>query len=947
MKDIFIGDDSTLSPSQFHEKFKGKNEDEIELDLFKEISDDDLSPKKSLESLDKPAYRLIVPIDDIIKYPPKDHSELVSCFRERLHLQSHLKYTSIEEQKELADVLITAIIALWPQHRKQGANPFLSESGNKELQRRVAVHVIESLEQLFYDYVTKAEDWNSKMVFSSQANLSRLKTQLLHEAYRSLNVLHIRRKLAENLHKEEVWLKDPNKGYITKLLNVLDKWKKVTAECQSHDEYIRRQLRELKSMMPNLADHHIKGQLNELVHQVETIMKDREKESKVIETVDSETLRLKHQTCLNDVIKDVQDTVEDVDAALNRVIFKRCDSMPHLHDDIDMHEGFENLKEGFLQEKRRSSVSQVLINGVTSQGSDKKDKNSFVSPKDDLVRLVTRNHEVERATSSDDEFSPLLQAQQVHQKNQRKEKDLKKYREKLIEEERQQIENELKQKNSQLSSRHHQPDSLNIKVPGKNIVRICDVRVSDRKNVSSLTLDIHPTIYNEFLDEIDEETVKSLDHHLYAGAEIQEVYDEITKTFTKDFLDFDTDEYVEHCPDTCKNIQSLFMSGLLQDPKNVRYVNNNLRCTEQAPWTEFGDANEWRNEPKFAGIGREDMLKISNKAELRRSTFVNDQSNLGGVGQLAKNYAAWVAWYRNNVNLDDFKKFVSNKETDYLCQMHHLYDSDDGEEELVEAAKTSANLQKLREREEIRQKLLQEKYKFEKGFWNAQCINLGGLGREPSINLHKDTLNENLKELKETDEQPSFVYLQDRLEQIWKALKMPESNRLDMAIKHSSDPSLEKLIQVVETWGQVSELIAEREVLMASLESFERSASDPNRFFEKGPKGSSLVRLNESKVREKLHKNIRSFDDEISPLLAYIKKHFNDDVTYQGRNYTDKMQTDRTEMLYWLQQERREEKLEMQLQKNEVLKQIPSLVIGEEKNNRGHTEKITDNHGKL
>ena len=35
------------------------------------------------------------------------------------------------------------------------------------------------------------------------------------------------------------------------------------------------------------------------------------------------------------------------------------------------------------------------------------------------------------------------------------------------------------------------------------------------------------------------ETVKTLDRHLYAGAEIQEVYNEITKTSTKDFLAFD------------------------------------------------------------------------------------------------------------------------------------------------------------------------------------------------------------------------------------------------------------------------------------------------------------------------------------------------------------------------------------------------------------------------
>ena len=40
-----------------------------------------------------------------------------------------------------------------------------------------------------------------------------------------------------------------------------------------------------------------------------------------------------------------------------------------------------------------------------------------------------------------------------------------------------------------------------------------------------------------------------------------------------------------------------------------------------------------------------------------------------------------------------------------------------------------------REREEIRKRLLKEKNEYRKGFWNAQCINLGGLGREPNVIL--------------------------------------------------------------------------------------------------------------------------------------------------------------------------------------------------------------------
>ena len=50
-------------------------------------------------------------------------------------------------------------------------------------------------------------------------------------------------------------------------------------------------------------------------------------------------------------------------------------------------------------------------------------------------------------------------------------------------------------------------------------------------------------------------------------------------------------------------------------------------------------------------------------------------------------------------------------------------------------------------------------------------------------------------------------------------------------------------LQVVETWDSVTSLIVERENLMSKLETFERYASDPNRFFEKGIMGELYYQL--------------------------------------------------------------------------------------------------------
>ena len=43
--------------------------------------------------------------------------------------------------------------------------------------------------------------------------------------------------------------------------------------------------------------------------------------------------------------------------------------------------------------------------------------------------------------------------------------------------------------------------------------------------------------------------------------------------------------------------------------------------------------------------------------------------------------------------LNSLNTFVYYQETDYLCQMHHLYGVDESEEALAEAARTSAHLE--------------------------------------------------------------------------------------------------------------------------------------------------------------------------------------------------------------------------------------------------------------
>ena len=45
--------------------------------------------------------------------------------------------------------------------------------------------------------------------------------------FHSLDVLTIRRKIADDMRDNGGWLKHPNKGFIKTILKVLDKWTKV------------------------------------------------------------------------------------------------------------------------------------------------------------------------------------------------------------------------------------------------------------------------------------------------------------------------------------------------------------------------------------------------------------------------------------------------------------------------------------------------------------------------------------------------------------------------------------------------------------------------------------------------------------------------------------------------------------------------------------------------
>ncbi|XP_016141384.1 coiled-coil domain-containing protein 87-like [Sinocyclocheilus grahami] len=264
--------------------------------------------------------------------------------------------------------------------------------------------------------------------------------------------------------------------------------------------------------------------------------------------------------------------------------------------------------------------------------------------------------------------------------------------------------------------------------------------------------------------------------------------------------------------------------------------------------------------------------------------------------------------------MDDYLDYISSQDSDYLSVLFHLYDSDDDEEaERHKLAQLQQDERRRRQQERI-SSLRRQKQECVPGFWNINTIEMGGLGREPE--LDEKNPEEEIQDASEGDEGEGAGLLdgeqmQVRLERVWNALLLPEGQRLDMAIKYSSHEYRNHLQEAIAAWEQAARLIQKRELLLSKLEDFEREASDPNRFFQRGYHGSSIARMEEASQREKLNSQISVVDQELSKTMGHITTRFNDNISYKGRPYREKMRWDRTEMLYWLQQERRVQSLEM------------------------------------
>ncbi|XP_015267397.1 PREDICTED: coiled-coil domain-containing protein 87 [Gekko japonicus] len=435
---------------------------------------------------------------------------------------------------------------------------------------------------------------------------------------------------------------------------------------------------------------------------------------------------------------------------------------------------------------------------------------------------------------------------------------------------------------------HPQAATMNLTVHNRVVVKAADLQVSERTYHETVAMNKYTAVYNHLLGEIDIASTKALDANIFAGEDVKKIYMELMNTVPKDHQKFDAGPLIDH-PATDIELSTCFASSTLTRRKSEQVINKELS--------------------QILPAGPFILEEVIDTPTTPNLPFKKNLSQ--------KRRASWLRWWKTTFNTDDYLTYISTKDSDYLQVVFHLYDYDREEEEeeeeeehpILDEGERKKQEEVKREERKKAAELQSEKEEYQSGEWNFNTILMGGLGTF----IGYDHKPEDLK------------VLQRRLERLWTVLHFTEQERLDMAIKYSSKRYYLLLPDMLQSWEIAAQCIQDRELLLSELESFEQTASDPNRFFSRATR-SVVLRMKESRIRSRLYSELSSCDSELCVILNHIKETFNDIVTFKGRPYLEKMEWDIVEMLYWLQQERRASNLKKVVQRGREWWELPPLT---------------------
>ncbi|XP_064199343.1 coiled-coil domain-containing protein 87 [Anguilla rostrata] len=792
---------------------------------------------------------------------------LVQC---RMQVHSVLSSTSHEDQQTLAEVLMSELGLIWHDLIALGSDPSLSQEENEQLHSQIFSEVIRVCEEIYLHCLQLLDTLRNRAVFSNQANLIRVRAQMAMACSSLLNIHNIKQNLTLGIKAlRRIRLSAANSD---------EHREQGVPDMHSTPRRMNLSLQPKSSSMKSRPSWQqkdtIETDLQEITEKIEDL------DLKLIYDLVSFPMEITNREATQCVAENTHSAASQKDDLITSTCpckIKGCSSLPELQQQMLLEE---------LQVERLASRPQTPLVLPAAEASPRPPKP--IDPAEDLRRLLEDREPHEKMGLEDPEadLPPLIKALTHHSSTK-----LQLLQQSLQEEHLpspQENEEKTARKAAVEESEHPQAAVVNVAFSPKSISRMAAARVSDRVFTETISMQPYPPICNDLTGEIEFSSVEWLDRNLFAGAEITEVYRELSKSISSQHLNFDEDPIFEPALN-----DTSFRKSPSTKRKRPCFINPELKG--QNP---------------------------GNVTQRRRTKIEKYHERPQDV--TSREYNAWLQWWKSHLSLEDYLKYISTQELDYLGVVFHLYDSDDDENK-----KTRPLTLQEKESEKRREKieaLKSKKDEFVTGLWNVNSVMLGGLGKDPELeddDCPKDDAPVSSKQKErgarlwsEQDkcgqmaERPEGSQLQTRLERIWSVLCFPDGMRQDMALKYSSNTHRDRLQEAIVEWERTAQLIQQRETVLAQLEQFEKDASDPNRFFQQGYGGSSMARMDESRRREKLNSQISALEKVLHKTIQEIEERFKDTVTYRGRPYREKMRWDRIEMLYWLQQERRIQALE-------------------------------------
>ncbi|XP_020669024.3 coiled-coil domain-containing protein 87 [Pogona vitticeps] len=819
---------------------------------------------------------------------PISLAALLQLVQRRLELGPSWAHLPSRPQAAFRGIILAEVRHIFKDLQRSLHDQAFGAQTNRELYQHLVAYIGLVSQHLFLHYLCLLEHRSKMGVFTDCANLTRFSAQLTLDCSAFLNVAAVRHRLVMEMKTARSRRPESARRDLVPLAQV----PKETLGCRLGFT-ISHFIRLTKPLVPT-ARKKVAEEVKELenlpsldMNKVKQLNLPTAKEISFLKKMTCAAVRVPCPSASREKMKPQR--IKRTTSGL-----KRSQSLPNMRagrllaDELGIHIRPRRLSPDLPCHYADSAEDWEL------RGSERLDE--------DLQRLVqgciVKSSPGQGKQNDDLELPPLIKALTRRKANELHEEHLQTTLSALQREEY--VERERRNTIIAAPASHPQAATINVQVHDRMVVKAADLQVSDRVFLEAVVLEKCPPIYNHLLGEINDATLKSLDANLSTGEEVREMYKELMNTISEDHLKFDAGPLIES-PAVDIDLSGCFASSTLTRRKNEQVINDELsKILPAGPYSpeEVVDTPQTPNLP---------FKKKSSKKE----------------------YASWLKWWKKTFNTDDYLTYIATKESDYLAVIFHLYNFVGEEEEEEKMQQAAVDEAEVRAQEKAKRAAIKEALGLPRKEDKIESGHSEGIAMErvstPDVVEDVRLWQGGLGTLGDSDHKPEDLRaLQRRLERLWVVLHFSERERMDMAIKYSSHPYYLLLPDMLQAWEEAARSIQDRELLLAELEKFELTASDPNRLFSLEPQAYAR-RMQEGATRNRLRSELAQYDSELYVILTHIREAFNDTVTFKGRPYLKKMEWDTVEMLYWLQQERRASAMSTAVYRGSPGRKLPPL----------------------